>query len=135
MANPYLIDPWAFPADDISEGEVMFGTTREDLIPPPEEVPQEFWTGMSPWTGALFQWKILHRYAKEFLPQKIGINKEKALRHIFTILGSVLPTIVGEDGKGHYKEAVLSFLLSKWFELPDLYQQQKAFERLAETER
>lgn len=80
-----------------------------DYLPPYEEIPEEFKRTKTKWNHVVCEWffKGLPKGTK-FVPKE-GIDRERALRHIQTCLGSFEP-------KHEHKEAGVAYLMSLWFE-------------------
>lgn len=87
----------AFPANVIGR-----------LLPPMEEIPQEFHASSNPWckiASGLF-------FSGGHLPKsREGIDRLNASRHLRAVLGSFEP-------KHEHKEAGAAYLMSLWYELP-----------------
>lgn len=93
---------------EVTDVDLTFGGGMEKLLPPYEEIPEEFRSSKTEWNRIVSQWFFGGLpQGTEFIPKE-GIDSNKAIRHIKTILHSFQP-------KHEHKEAGCAFLLSKWF--------------------
>lgn len=85
------------------------GANINDLLPPYDEIPEEFKQQTNKWVLWQQQWFFsgLERAPKP----KDGIDGNAAMRHLQAIQGSF-------DPKHEHKEAGVAYLASKWFESP-----------------
>jgi len=95
---------------EISDTDIAFGCVK-GLMPKYDDIPAKFncYTGEQSWANQLFMdWFYCGLKSLSLQPRE-GINKDKALRHIKTIMSSFEP-------KHEHKVATCAFLLDKWFE-------------------
>lgn len=103
---------------EVRDVDLAFGGDIKVLLPPYEEIPDEFKHGNTEWNRVVAQWFFdglsgdTEFYAKE------GIDSKKALRHIGAILRSFQP-------KHEHKEAGCAYLLSLWFEKINVPKEEK----------
>lgn len=102
-----MITEWK-PAD-ISRIDMAFPAQVAHLMPAYDEIPKEFkqWHG-NKWADLVAAWFFSGIEITEKRP-KDGIEADKALRHVGTILRSFEP-------KHEHKEAACAYLLSLWFD-------------------
>ena len=91
--------------DDLS---VAFPANVTSLMPDKANIPEDIIQGRSKWCRVTRDWFFSGLRDAKWKPKK-GIDEEKALRHVGTILGSWEP-------KHEDKEAAVAYLLSLWFE-------------------
>lgn len=108
---------------EISAVELAFPADVRRLMPPREEIPEEFKFGRAnPWTdlmGVMF----FEGANLGFLVPRAGFDKIKALRHIRAVLGSFQP-------KHEHKSETVAYLMSLWFEdLPKDWREQARVKR------
>lgn len=119
MSSEIKVDHWypigtlakPYEPTDISDGQIVFPVDISHLMPPAEDIPQEFlnWNTRSEWQKIVSAWLFdglnndVEFYAKD------GIDASKAFRHVQIILRSYEP-------KHEYKEATCAYLMSLWFE-------------------
>lgn len=98
-----------FKVQEISDIQAAFPTDVSHLMPKWEEIPEEFreFRG-TPWNEIFNVWFYSGLKNMKATP-KPGIDRNKAIRHIMTIMRSFEP-------KHEHKEAAVSFLMSEWFE-------------------
>lgn len=97
-------DPLAYLPKPVSDVDMAFGGI-DGLMPKMSDIPDE----LPSWSTKLFNdWFYAGLKSLELTP-KPGIDKQQALRHIRTIMGSFSP-------KHEHKEAAVAFFLSQWFE-------------------
>ena len=92
---------------DVSEMDMVFGCSAMELMPGYDEIPEEFKRGDTKWNKLVTEW-FSYGLKKLKITPKDGVDKDKALRHLKTILGSREP-------KHEHKEAGAAFLMSEWF--------------------
>lgn len=98
-----------FQVKEISDMEAAFPADVKRLMPKWEEIPEEFKKfGGTPWNAIFNEWFYSGLKDMKAVP-KPGVDRNKALRHILTIMRSYEP-------KHEHKEAAVSFLMSEWFE-------------------
>lgn len=97
-----------FPVAEVSPLDMAFPTTVKHLMPPYAEIPAEFKNDRTVWNRLVSDWFFCGVKNLTLTP-KDGIDKDKALRHIKTVMGSFEP-------KHEHKEAACAYLLSQWFE-------------------
>lgn len=102
-------DPETFRPVEVNSLRVALPTNVSDLMPPYDAIPDEFrgWRGTK-WNDLFSDWFYTGLTELDLKP-KPGIDKEQALRHIKTVMGSWEP-------KHEHKEAAVAYLLSLWFE-------------------
>jgi hypothetical protein len=94
---------------EVTDADCAFPTARN--IPPKEEIPREFWNGHTIWNECFNDWFYSGIRAEQLIPKE-GVDKNKAIRAIKSIIGSWEP-------KHEHKEAAVAYLLSEWFERYD----------------
>ena len=88
----------------VTDVDMTFGNI-EKLMPPMRDIPDD----LPQWATKLCDdWFYCGLKSLELTP-KDGIDKQTAMRHIRTILGSFAP-------KHEHKTAAVAYLLSQWFE-------------------
>lgn len=104
-------DPTTFKPVTIDGARAAFPASVSDLMPPMEAIPDEFknWHGTE-WNRLFADWFYSGLKSLDLTPQP-GIDKDAALRHIKTVMGSWEP-------KHEHKEAAVAYLLSLWFTDP-----------------
>lgn len=90
---------------EVTDADIAFPTAEH--IPKENEIPKEFWDGKTKWNAFFSKWFYKGAHASELVPKE-GVNKNKAIRAIMSIMGSWGP-------KHEHKEAAVAFLLSEWF--------------------
>lgn len=96
---------------DVDDASVVFGGAGGALrrmLPPRDQLPEEFRRRSDPWCDVADRWFFNGLNASELRP-KPGIDAAKALRHLRTIMGSFEP-------KHEHKIGGVGFLMSRWFE-------------------
>lgn len=95
----------------VSKIDQVFGGGAMKLLPPMAEIPDQFknFPG-TPW-NRLVSKLFFNGGSIAHLQPKDGINKQDAIAHISTCLGSFEP-------KHEHKEAGCAYLFSIWFEEP-----------------
>lgn len=110
---------------EVSDVEFAFPADVRHLMPPREEIPEDFKFGtvrMSPW-AELMQVMFFEGAKLDFLAPRAGFDKVKALRHIRAVLGSFQP-------KHEHKSETVAYLMSLWFEdLPENWREQARVRR------
>lgn len=96
-----------FIPQDISDVQQAFPASIGNLLPPVENIPEEFKRGRTKWNDVFGEWFYGGLPDAQFYPVD-GIDPKKAVTHIKTIMGSY-------DPKHEYKEASVAYLLSLWF--------------------
>ena len=100
---------WDKP-QDVTKFDVVFGPKRiETLLPAMNEIPAEFHEFNNPWQKIVSGW--FFSGLNPIPSAKEGIDQNKALAHIASVLGSFEP-------KHEHKSAGCAYLMSLWFELP-----------------
>jgi len=94
----------------VSNLEMAFPATVLHLMPPMENIPEEFqrWNGTK-WNKIVGTWFALGLPSGTRFVAKAGIDEDAAKRHLKTVLGSFEP-------KHEHKEAAVAYLMSLWFE-------------------
>ncbi len=84
-------------------------TPSEELLPPYDEIPDEFTRHPgTTWNKLFNDWFFSGLKSLELTP-KDGIDKGKALRHIKVAMS-------GWDSKHEHKESGVAYLMSLWFD-------------------
>lgn len=103
MTGAVTSDKITFLPKDVDDVTMHFGGIK-GLMPPRESVPDRF-----TWGDRLFNdWFYRGLKSIELTP-KDGIDRDKAVRHIRTIMGSFEP-------KHEHKEAACAYLFELWFQ-------------------
>lgn len=97
-----------YPIQEVEFAKMVFPANVLDMMPPYQEIPDEFKRSSNPWARIVSAW-FFKGFDTRRLTPKEGIDKQKALCHIRTVLGSWEP-------KHEHKEAGCAFLLNEWFE-------------------
>ena len=94
--------------EEVRDIELAFGGDMKKLLPPMEEIPEEFKKGKHKFCDIIGKW-FFQGLPKttEFIPKE-GIDPMQAINHIRAIMASFEP-------QHQHKEAGCSFLLSEWF--------------------
>jgi hypothetical protein len=92
---------------DVDGIDTAFGGKMAVLLPPRDEIPEEFWRGRTPWNTVVSDWFFSGLRDAKWKPKK-GIDQATALRHLMAILASWEP-------KHEHKEAGVAYLMSLWF--------------------
>lgn len=101
---------WEKPNENVTKLDMTFGPKNlSEFLPPMQDIPKEFDNWNNPWSKLVSEW--FFRGLKQIPKAKDGIDQNKALAHIGTILGSFEP-------KHEHKTAGCAYLMSLWFELP-----------------
>jgi len=93
---------------EVTDVELAFGGRIKELLPPYEDLPEEFQRFKTDWNRIISKWFFDGLPKNTNFIAKDGINAEKALRHIAAVLRSFEP-------KHEHKEAGCAYLLSLWF--------------------
>jgi hypothetical protein len=96
-----------FPVKEVSDLQIAFGGSVQELMPAYKEIPMEFREGHTKWNQVFNDW-FFHGLKNATFRPKEGIDPEKALRHLKAIMSSFWP-------KHEHKEAAVAYLLSQWF--------------------
>lgn len=99
-------EQWSIPKE-VSDLDVTFGGRSEELLPPIDVIPSEFWEGSTKW-NKLASDIFYGRELKGELQEKVGIDVHFAARHIRAVLASFQP-------KHEHKMAGCAFLLSQFY--------------------
>ena len=83
------------------------------LVPPREEIPNEFFKNNNTWSQFVSTLFFEGGSFADLIEHK-GIDRKKALRHINTVLQNMAL-------EHNYKIAAAAFLLSSWFDHPELW--------------
>jgi hypothetical protein len=96
---------------DLSPAEIAFGAPDiiYRLLPKYETVPEEFKYRSTPQNNLVSTWFFEGMKSIDFLKVKPGIDKDKAINHIKTCMGSWAP-------KHEHKTAGCAYLFHLWFE-------------------
>jgi len=110
--NWYPAGTLQFPylPQEISAAQRAFPADVGDLIPSADDIPDAFtqFHGTE-WNEIVSQWFYRGLAEKTQMIPTVGIDPEKALVHLKTIMGSY-------GIKHEYKEAAIAYLMSVWFE-------------------
>jgi len=93
---------------DVSGLDLAFGGDMKKLLPPMNEIPEEFQDGRTKWNDLISGWFFRGLTKLELAPRE-GVDKQKALRHVKAIMVSWEP-------KHEHKEAGCAYLMSQFFE-------------------
>lgn len=96
------------PIQEVSELDIAFGGSIENLMPKYADVPEEFRRGGTKWNKVVNKWFFGGLEGVTFVPKE-GVDQSKALRHIAAIMRSFEP-------KHEHKEAGCAYLFDQWFE-------------------
>jgi hypothetical protein len=88
--------------------EIAFGGDMKKLLPPLNEIPEEFKRGRTKWNDIVSTWFFRGLKNIKCKPKE-GIDEKAALQHVRAIMASWEP-------KHEHKEAGCAYLLSEWFE-------------------
>jgi hypothetical protein len=99
-------DKWAYPME-VSDVDIAFGGRTNELLPPVEDIPEEFWKGHTKW-NKLIDDVFYGRNLNGEIYEKEGIDVHSAARHIKAILASFQP-------KHEHKMAGCAYLASRFF--------------------
>lgn len=94
---------------NISKPDVVWGGKVNEILPPYNEIPDEFKSRYGKWNKIFSDWffKGLPE-GTNFIP-KPDINKDLAIANIYCVMKSWAP-------KHEHKEAGVAYLMSLWFE-------------------
>jgi hypothetical protein len=106
-----MIEPVA-----ISDVMLAFPADVEGVMPPWEEIPEEFRRGSNEWTKLADYWFACGLAGTTQFYLKEGIDGETAVRHLRAILGSFQP-------RHEHKMAAVAWLCSLWFVEVTQYEQ------------
>lgn len=95
----------------INDAQFAFPANVAPLMPPVEQIPEEFAYPNNPWNQFANNWFFHGIKEGEFPEAKENIDLQTAFRHISAIMGSWEP-------KHEYKIAAVAYLMSLWFENP-----------------
>jgi hypothetical protein len=96
---------------DVSDVDMAFGGGVRKLMPPYDEIPDEFKRSSNPYVRFQQSWFFSGLKKDQIPAAKPGVDQKKALRHLSTIQGSFEP-------KHEHKEAAVAYLASLWLETP-----------------
>jgi hypothetical protein len=100
-----------FPIQEVLHIHAAFGATNTDkLMPAYSDIPEEFKNFNRPtkWNKLVSEMFFFGLKSLKLTP-KAGVDKDKAMKHIRSVLTSWVP-------KHEHKEAGCSFLFNEWFE-------------------
>ena len=99
-----------FPVAEIDAVTAAFPANVSHLMPKMSDIPKEFHYGHTVWNKLVSEWFFCGVNNLKLTPKE-GIDKDAALRHVKTVMGSFEP-------KHEHKEAACAYLLSQWFTDP-----------------
>lgn len=88
--------------------DISFPAKVSHLMPKYEDIPKEFKDGHTKWND-FFRDSFYCGISDLKLCPKAGIDPQKAIRHVRSVMGSFEP-------KHEHKEAAVAYLMSLWFE-------------------
>lgn len=95
---------------EVSNLEVVFpGNAMQELLPPYDEIPEEFKESDGTKWNVLFTKWFYHGVENLELFPKEGVDPNMAMRHIKACMGSFEPS-------QEHKESGVAYLLSLWFD-------------------
>ena len=94
---------------EITDLDMAFGGKMSELLPPYDKLPEDFQRRRNSWTNMVDRWFFSGLPKDTPIVVKEGIDGQKALRHIKTIMSSFQP-------KHEHKTAGCAYLLSIWFQ-------------------
>lgn len=99
-----------FEIKEVSDLDIAFGGRTRELLPPYEEIPEEFkrMSSRNKWVSMVEDW-FYYGLKNLQLKPKEGVDINKAMKHIKAIMGSFEP-------KHEHKMAGCAYLLSLWFD-------------------
>jgi hypothetical protein len=100
---------WSQPTP-VSDVDVAFPANVLSLMPPMDEIPDEFKAHSGGYYNKLFEDWFYQGISKDRLPAREGIDHGLAVRHLRCVIGSFQP-------KHEHKAAAAAYLMSLWFEL------------------
>ena len=89
--------------------ELVFPANVRHLMPPEEEIPEDYWRFSGPKQTIAARW-FYQGLDTSILIAKKGIDKQAAIRHLSAVLGSW-------EHKHEYKMAAASYLIDQWFDV------------------
>ncbi len=93
----------------VTKADTVFGGKVHEILPPYEDIPDEFTSGRSPWVKWQREW-FFNGISK--IPEpKEGIDTNLAMANLACVQGSFAP-------KHEHKEAGVAYLASLWFQKP-----------------
>jgi hypothetical protein len=97
-----------YPIQEISDVTLAFPADVLRLMPPYEEIPEEFkqFPG-GKWNKLFSDWFYCGLTRLDLQPRE-GVDENKALRHIKAVMASFQPS-------HEHKEAAVAFLFNEWF--------------------
>lgn len=99
---------------EVTDVDLAFGGRTDELLPPVEEIPTEFFDDNNLWSKQIFKW--FYYGAKSFSVEgKKDIDEVEGIRHIAAILKSFKP-------KHEHKMAGCAFLASQFFDKFEIIQ-------------
>jgi hypothetical protein len=99
---------WSLP-QVISDALYAYPATVKHLMPPYEEIPEEFHYISNKWVRIQQRWFFDGLPEKTYFKMKEGIEGDLALRHLSAIQRSFEP-------KHEHKEAAVAYLMSLWMD-------------------
>lgn len=93
----------------VSKIDIVFGGKLKEILPPWEEIPDEFKRDSNPWVKWQQQW--FFRGLESTPKAKEGIDANLAMSNLACVQGSFEP-------KHQHKQAGVAYLASLWFENP-----------------
>lgn len=100
-------DPFTVPST-VSGLERAFGGSMDKLLPPWDDIPDDFKKGSNKWNKLVSRWFFSGLPKETEFEPKDGVDASAAIGHVQAILASFEP-------KHEHKEAGCAYLLSKWF--------------------
>ncbi|MFE5321612.1 hypothetical protein ACFQ88_23180 [Paenibacillus sp. NPDC056579] len=97
---------WSFP-QEVTDVDIAFGGRTHELLPDPEEIPEEFWNEDTKW-HKLASDIFFGRELSGDIHEREGIDVHFAARHIKAVLASYQP-------KHQHKIAGCAFLMSQFY--------------------
>lgn len=91
----------------VHDVDIAFGGDIDILLPPMNEIPEEFRKRNSKWNDVVSDWMFGGLKDCQWKPKE-GIDTKEAIRHIQAVLVSFKP-------KHEHKEAGCAYLLSQFF--------------------
>lgn len=110
-----------FPIAEVTAVQASFPTDVSMLMPKYQDIPEEFRDRHTKW-NKLFADFFYFGLEKLELTPKEGVDRDKAMLHIQTVMGSWEP-------KHEHKEAAVAYLFSEWFTEAVWVRKQVKFER------
>jgi hypothetical protein len=103
-----VVSDWTQP-QDVTRIEMVFGVGIDRLMPPMSDIPDVFTYRNNPYVRTTSTW-FFKGLDSDALQAKPGIDRNRALAHLQTILGSFEP-------QHQHKTAAVAYLMSLWFDL------------------